>query len=180
MERTVRPIVLTVFTLLVALAAALVPSPAQAASFCGLRWGSLPKADFTGSSGQVVDVRAGRHACFDRLVIDVAGDLNGYSVRYVPQVRHDGSGFPVPLRGGAFLQVIATAPARPTDAFFLPNGELLDPTGYRTFRHVAWAGSFEGQSTLGLGVRARLPFRTFILDGPGPRSRLVVDVAHRW
>ena len=29
--------------------------------------------------------------------------------------------------------------------------------GYRTFRQVAWAGSFEGQTTVGLGVRARLP-----------------------
>ena len=73
-----------------------------------------------------------------------------------------------------------TAPPIATDAWFLPNGELLDPAGYRTFRHVAWAGSFEGQSTLGLGVRARLPFRVFLLDGPGTGSRMVVDVAHRW
>ena len=157
-----------------------VPSPAQAGPSCSTHWGSLAKADLTGSTGKVVNVRAGRHACFDRLVVDVAGDLDGYVVRYVPQVARDGSGTPVPLRGGAKLQVIATAPAIATDAWFLPNGELLDPTGYRTFRHLAWAGSFEGQSTFGLGVRARLPFRAFILDGPGDRSRLVVDVAHRW
>lgn len=175
MKRTVTVLA----TALTALATALVPSPAEAA-YCGLRWGSLPKADLTGSTGQLVDVRAGRHACFDRLVLDVAGDLDGYSVRYVTTVKHDGSGEVVPLRGGARLEVVATAPARPTDAWFLPNGELLDPTGYRTFRHLAWAGSFEGQSSVGLGVRARLPFRAFVLDGPGDRSRLVVDVAHRW
>ena len=40
------------------------------------------------------------------------------------------------------------------------------------------AGSFEGQTTIGLGVRARLPFRVFVLAGPGSGSRLVVDVAH--
>jgi hypothetical protein len=40
---------------------------------------------------------------------------------------------------------------------------------------VAWAGSFEGQSTIGLGVRARLPFRVLQLPG-----RLVIDVAHHW
>ncbi len=45
---------------------------------------------------------------------------------------------------------------------------------------MAYAGSFEGQTTLGLGVRARLPFRAFVLAGPGDGSRLVVDVAHRW
>nr|WP_280956330.1 hypothetical protein [Cellulomonas flavigena] len=32
----------------------------------------------------------------------------------------------------------------------------------------------------GLGVRARLPFRAFVLAGPGSGSRLVVDVAHQW
>ena len=52
--------------------------------------------------------------------------------------------------------------------------------GYSTFRQVAWAGSFEGQTTVGLGVRARLPFRVFALTGPGTGSRLVIDVAHRW
>jgi hypothetical protein len=173
-------VALLALTAALAAVAVAVPSPASAGPGCATRWGSLAESDLTGSTGKVVGVRAGRHACFDRLVVDVAGDLDGYSVRYVPQVVRDGSGQPVPLRGGAKLQVIATAPAVPTDAWFLPNGELLDPRGYRTFRHLAWAGSFEGQSTFGLGVRARLPFRVFILDGPGDRSRLVVDVAHRW
>jgi hypothetical protein len=45
---------------------------------------------------------------------------------------------------------------------------------------VASAGSFEGYTSLGLGVRARLPFQVFTLDGPGSGSRLVVDVAHFW
>ena len=53
-------------------------------------------------------------------------------------------------------------------------------SGYRTLRQVAWAGSFEGQTSLGVGVRARLPFRVTVLDGPGTGSRVVLDVAHRW
>lgn len=159
----------------------LTAAPAQAhRPYCGLRWGSLPESASVGSTGEVVGVRAGRHACFDRLVLDVEGGDVGYFVRYVDQVVMDGSGLPVPVRGGARLEVVATAPAAPTDAWFLPSGELVDTTGYRTFRHVAWAGSFEGQTTVGLGVRARLPFRVFTLDGPGDGSRLVVDVAHRW
>lgn len=55
--------------------------------------------------------------------------------------------------------------------------------GYSTFRQVAWAGSFEGQTTLALGVRARLPFRVFSLNrtpNSGHTPRLVIDVAHRW
>lgn len=58
--------------------------------------------------------------------------------------------------------------------------ELVDVDGYDTFRQVAWAVSFEGQTRLGVGTRARLPYRVMVLDGPGDRERLVIDVAHRW
>lgn len=51
----------------------------------------------------------------------------------------------------------------------------LEPGGHSTFRQVAWTGSLEGYTTIGLGVRARLPFRVFRLD-----NHLVIDVAHRW
>ena len=152
--------------------------------YCGIRWGSLLKARNATTVAPLVNVRAGRHACFDRLVLDYSGKANGYRVEYVSEVRMDGSGNLVPLRGGADLRVIATAPAyddhyRPT---YLPanRAELANVSGWRTFRQVAWAGSYEGQTTIGLGVRARLPFRVFTLDGPGAGSRLVIDVAHRW
>ncbi len=121
----------------------------------------------------VVGVRTGRHACFDRLVVDLQGRAPGYDVRYVGTVTRDGSGFPVPLKGGAKLQIIMRAPSeRPFKA--------PDVRGYDTFRQVAYAGSFEGQTTVGVGVRARLPFRVTTVAGPGSNSRLVVDVAHHW
>jgi hypothetical protein len=89
---------------------------------------------------------------------------------------HEETGLPVPLRGGAKLEILAfshgSAPAHET--------ELVNVTGYRTFRQVAWVGYFKGDSTIGLGVRARLPFRMFMLQGPGNTSRLVIDVAHQW
>lgn len=174
-------IVALVTTVCMALLVALTAAPAGAHTpYCGIRWGSLEKVDRTMSGAQVVGVRAGRHACFDRLVLDVDGDLDGYMVGYVDEVVMDGSGFPVPVAGGARLRVTALASVLPTDSWFLPDGSLVDTTGYRTFRQVAWAGSFEGHTTVGLGVRARLPFRVFLLDGPGDGSRLVVDVAHRW
>jgi hypothetical protein len=96
----------------------------------------------------------------------------------------DGSGTLVPLRGGAQIRIIVHAPAynergrltyRPAN----PR-ELVDVTGYSTFRQVAWAGSFEGQTTIGLGVRARLPMRVFVLPRDGGGHRVVIDVAHRW
>jgi len=164
----------------IAAMAVLAPSTAQAAPYCGITWGSLPKEASPGSTALMTNVRVGPQACYDRLVLDMTGDVRGYSVRYVDQVRFDGSGQLVPLRGGAKLEVVARSGVVLTDSWFLPNGELADVSAYRTFRHVAWAGSFEGQTTIGLGVRARLPFRVFILDGPGEGSRLVIDVAHRW
>jgi len=57
--------------------------------------------------------------------------------------------------------------------------EVANVAGYRSFRQIAFAGSFEGQTTFGVGVRTRLPFRVFAVSGPGG-VKLVVDVAHRW
>jgi hypothetical protein len=153
--------------------------------YCGIWWGSLAKSSSRMVAGPLTNVRAGRHTCFDRLVIDLTGPAPGYDVRYVSNVYADGSGALVPLRGGAKLQVVVRAPAYTSAgaASYLPANprELVNVSGYSTFRQVAWAGSFEGQTTIGLGVRARLPFRVFTLPGLTTNtSRLVVDVAHRW
>lgn len=163
----------------------LVATPASAVvEYCGIRWGSLAKSVPTMSADPLVNVRSGRHMCFDRLVLDVAGDVRGYDVRYVSAFHHEGSGALVPARGGAKLQVVARVPAYDAHgrATYVPRStrEVVDVTGYPTFRQVVWLGSFEGQTSLGVGVRARLPFRAFILDGPGTGSRLVIDVAHYW
>ncbi|NNH06371.1 AMIN-like domain-containing (lipo)protein [Cellulomonas fimi] len=154
---------------------------ASAAPYCGQVWGSQPRAAGDMSAGTLTNVRAGRHTCYDRLVLDVDAPLTGWSVRYVDVVTQDGSGFPVAVRGGARLEVVARVGVVPTDSWFVGDGgRLIDTSAYRTFRDVVWAGSFEGVTTIGLGVRARLPFRVFVLAGPGDGSRLVVDVGHQW
>jgi hypothetical protein len=163
----------------------LAPGPASAAtSYCGLDWGSLAKTEPAMSTASVTNVRTGQHYCFDRMVVDLNGPVRGYTVRYVPAVVQDGSGAEIPLRGSAFLQVTVNAPSYDSNgnATYSPaaKAELSDVSGYQTFRQVASAGSFEGYTSLGLGVRARLPFQVFTLDGPGSGSRLVVDVAHFW
>jgi hypothetical protein len=160
--------------------------------YCGIRWGSLPERDLHYTSAPITDLRAGRHRCFDRLVVDlgprVAGlpglDSSGYQVQYVPLITQDGSGQPQSLAGGALLSIVVHAPAH--DGDYNPTYAPADPAhavavgGFRTFRQVAYFGTFEGQTTLGLGVRARLPFRVFVLSRPGDGSRVVIDVAHRW
>ena len=187
------PFRLLVLGIIAALTAVVMPASAQAATpYCGITWGSLakegPSAVDPAFGQTIVDVRAGRHACYDRLVLDIRGPaLRTWHVQYVPRVIHDPRGDVVPLRGGAFLQIVVGATTydengRPT---YDPGDDrqLAPVAGFTTFRQVALAGSFEGLTTIGLGVRARLPFRVFTLAGiPGSTSgsRLVVDVAHRW
>ncbi len=155
----------------------------SAAPYCGIRWGSLPKSSPTTVTSPVTNVRAGRHACFDRLVIDVRGKAPGYTVRYVSTFTGQASGLPIALRGGAKLAVTVNAPAHTaagTPTYTPRNrSEVVPVTGWTTFRQVRWDSSFEGYTSLGLGVRARLPFRTFTLTD-GTTSRVVIDVAHRW
>lgn len=188
MNRT--PIRLFVLALTTALATAALTVPAQAAPYCGLTWGSTAKAATAADAEMLNGVRAGRHACFDRLVLDVGGQdvsFNSYDVRYVTQVYSDGKGDAVPVRGAADLQVLVRAPAYDQQGrtTFDPanDREVVNVAGYSTFRQVAWAGTFEGQTTLALGVRARLPFRVFTLRGTPASDHtpvLVIDVAHKW
>lgn len=177
---------MAVTTSVVGMGALVAPIPAGAHTSCAVTWGSQVKqatARGTSTSNALVDVRGGRHTCYDRLVLDVAGS-GGARVRYVSAVSYQGRGGSVPLRGGAYLEVL-TGPSydvRTLTATYEPRNsrELVDVTGWRTLRQVADGDSFEGQTTLGVGVRARLPFRVFGVAGPGHGSRLVIDVAHRW
>lgn len=184
-KRVTRPIVLALAMSIAPLAVA-TSAPTASATVCEAHWGSLVKQRDPYTSKQIIDIRSGQHLCFDRLVIDVNGSGRGepgYRVTYVEQVAKDGSGAIVPLRGGARLRIIIKAPAYAHRELTYQASnwrELVDVSSYRTFRQVAWAGTFEGQTTIGLGVRAKLPMRVFVLNDPDGGRRVVVDVAHLW
>jgi hypothetical protein len=82
------------------------------------------------------------------------------------------------VKGGAFLQISLGVNNTVAPPAF--SGNVADVNGFRTFRQVVAAGGFEGYTSEGLGVRARLPFRVFTLSGPGSTARVVIDVAHAW
>ncbi|MEU0805760.1 hypothetical protein [Streptomyces sp. NPDC005970] len=158
---------------------------AQAAA-CATAWGSGDKAVQPAGHRLLKNIRAGQHECFDRLVFDVKGgttaDPTGYRVGYVDAMYQDGSGDPIAVGGGAILEIHVAAPS-----YDLENGGEtypgragkplpgVDIAGFRTFKDTRFGASFEGETQVGLGVRARLPFRVLQADG-----RLIVDVAHSW
>ena len=150
---------------------------AAAAPYCGITWGSLAKSGGTLSQARLIEARTGRHTCYDRVVFEFNGAANGYSVHY-GEAYTEGQGQPMsPITaGGALLAVSLRAPA----STYRTGDHVANVTGYRTLRDVVFGGSFEGYTTFAVGVRARLPYRVFVLSGPGTHSRIVLDVAHQW
>ncbi|GAB3376994.1 hypothetical protein RMN56_25050 [Micromonospora halotolerans] len=156
-----------------------------AAPYCGITWGSTAKTAGALSSDPLIEVRTGRHDCWDRVVFEFAGPANGYSVAY-GETYTEGQGLPLSpyTAGGALLSVSLRAPAyddeRVATLPYRAGEHAATVLGYRTLRDVVFGGSFEGYTTFAVGVRAQLPFRVFVLSGPGTHSRIVVDVAHQW
>jgi hypothetical protein len=154
-------------------------------------WGTGAKQSSPYTQAPLYLVRVGRHDCYDRVVLVInTPQAVGFHVQYVSVVRDDGSGRPRPVAGGAALEVIVHAPPQGLDdqghqpwrAFASPGQVLYGPAqlaGWRSLREVRYANSFEGQSTLAVGVRERLPFRAFALaDTPNHVMRVVLDIAH--
>jgi hypothetical protein len=168
----------------VAAAGIAVPGVAATAASCATPWTSGVDTAVALNQSPLVAVQTGSHACYDRVVFRIAGSVGaGWDVRYVDVVRTDGSGAALAVPGGARLEVRLHHPAydeRGTATFAAPvGGRVADVAGNPTLRSVVFGGSFEGYTVLGVGTRARLPFRVFSLAGPGGDTRIVLDVAHR-
>ncbi|MGW4807394.1 AMIN-like domain-containing (lipo)protein [Kitasatospora sp. NPDC004272] len=171
-------------------AVTVVPAASAVTEDCSVVWGSLDRQDRTVpyQTQALTNVRTGAHECFDRLVIDAPGTSPenplSYQVGYMGGnvIYQDASGIPYPVAGGDVLQIMVGANTYEFDPYRVVYpvraGDPLpgvDLTGYRTFVDARMIGGFEGRTQFGLGVRARLPFQVFQLDG-----RLVIDVAHTW
>jgi hypothetical protein len=171
--------------------AAAAAEPSKSGTSCASQaWGTEAKNGMpVMSAAPLYLVRVGEHPCYDRVVFDVNGpEAVGYTVRYVPVVAADGSGKPVPVAGGAVLEVVVRAPMLGTDSQGQQPGSRVPAigedlvarsrlAGWESLRQLAYAGSFEGQTTTAIGVRERLPFRVFVTGDRGYRH-VVVDIAH--
>jgi hypothetical protein len=160
-------------------------STTAAAPYCGITWGSLPKEHGDLTPSALVDVRTGRHDCYDRVVFEFQGSAQGYRVEYADVVATQARNEPLDIAGGAKLNVLLTEPANDVNTgaptYLHRSGDhVANVNGYRTLRDVVYGNSYEGYTTFGVGTRARLPFRVFTLDGPGSHSRIVIDIANQW
>lgn len=163
--------------------------PAGPAADCGQAQGwdtTAKRADFR-ASGAIIGVTAEAVDCADSVIIWIkpADAAPGYTVEYVPEVVMDGSGLPVPLTSAAKLQVMVTTPAYEDDgtkitSTFEPadKDHVVETAGLAVVEQVAYAGSFEGQTTFGIGVSAERPFTVTTDRGDDGSTTLTVSIAN--
>jgi len=127
----------------------------------------------------LTDVRAARHAGYDRVVFEFRNGVPGYGVRYVePPVRADGSGAEVTVAGGAVL-LVRMEPA--LDADLSQESAPRTYTGPTRFSpdtaaivELVRSGGFEAVLTWAAGVDEERPFRVTRLENP---ARIVLDIS---
>lgn len=128
----------------------------------------------SGNGLTVTDVRIGRQAGYDRVVLELGGTGRpGWRVEYVAVPRADGSGERLDLDGDSFLQVDLRGMGLPFETGVDEDARDRVP-GVGGVAEVAPGGVFEGHQLAFVGLDGgRRPFRAFALSGP---TRVVVDV----
>lgn len=116
-------------------------------------------------AGAITTISAGSTDCYDSInVIMEPSDVElSYIVRYVDEVPAQGTGDPVEVRGGAAMEVLIGSPlGDPDDGSFdaltQAIDQLVDISSFFAIEDVAFGGSFEGMTTLAIGVSSQLPF----------------------
>jgi hypothetical protein len=130
-----------------------------------------------GSLPQLLRIRSAAHPDegYDRIVFDFAQELPGYEVRYVDEVRRDGSGSPVTMPGRRYLLVRFHPAQAHTDAGTPLVSPTRDTVDHPMLRGYVLVGDFEGYVTVALGLDDVVGFRVGEL--PGAPGRIYVDVA---
>jgi hypothetical protein len=123
---------------------------------------------------QLVGIRSAAHPDegYDRIVFDVDGQLPGYTVRYMDEVREDPSDLPVAMPGRRYLLVVFTPAQAHTDdgkALIEPKRKDLD---YPMMRGYVLVGDFEGYVSVAIGLDDVVGYRVGELSG-----RIYLDVA---
>ncbi|SEG99518.1 hypothetical protein SAMN05444920_113114 [Nonomuraea solani] len=124
----------------------------------------------------VTAVRYAAHGTYDRLVVDLKGAIPGYSVKWVDEFVQDGSGKPIDVHGGAYLQLtLFPANAHDDEGVSTWDGGPVYAANLGNLTHVVRTGDFEGRVGIGLVLARQAAFQ---LKEQGEPNRLVIDVAH--
>lgn len=125
----------------------------------------------------VTGFRTGPVDGYQRVVVDLGGaGTPGWLVDYTDSPSAGGSGDPVDVAGGAYLQVVVRGVGYPSDTgvseYAGPRAITPDTDG--PVQQIVYTSVFEGQAQVFLGLDSQRPFRVFGLADP---ARLVIDVA---
>jgi hypothetical protein len=123
------------------------------------------------------DIRTGAHPCFERVVIELAGqgDMPGVRVEYVDDpVLLSPSDRTVDIDGDATLviSVAAWMPSMEREGYAGPTD--FRPTNVSLIREVRQIENFEGLTAWAIGLEDERDFEVSYLDAP---PRIVVDIA---
>lgn len=128
-----------------------------------------------GTRLDVVDVRAGTHGNFDRVVIELDGRGSpGWFVADDDSPTADGSGRPIDYDGETALVIDVRGLVLPGNGG--ADGPPVTNAANTLVNSVDVEGIFEGQQRIVVGLdEADLSFNVNLLDSP---TRLVVDIMH--
>jgi hypothetical protein len=130
----------------------------------------------TVNRAQLVDVRVGTHAGYDRVVFEFAKGVPAFTLdEATPPLVEDASGRELDVAGNAFWQLVMRDASRAdlsgkpmfTDTDFNP--------GFPKLTELIEGGDFEAVSTWYFGLDAESCVRVLTLKSP---SRLVLDIQH--
>ncbi len=127
------------------------------------------------SRAQIVDVRVGTHAGFDRVVFEFAAGTPEYDIDATsPPFAHDPSGMPFDVEGSDYLRVTLRGGTKQGETGSTYTGPTEFRPDFPVLAELEEAGDFEAQSTWIIGRRAAGCVRAFVLASP---ARLVIDLA---
>ena len=135
--------------------------------------------DATVARANIIDVRIGTHADYDRVVFEFANGLPEMTLdRAEPPFTQDASGMPIEVDGSSFLRLTMRGGTKQTEEGTSSyDGPTAFEPGFATLVHLAEGGDFEAQSTWYFGLQSEACVRVLTLTDDGA-PRLVIDVEH--
>jgi hypothetical protein len=131
----------------------------------------------TTARANIVDVRVGSHADYDRVVFEFDDGLPDMTLdRATPPFTQDASGLPMEVEGDSYVRLTMRGGTKQMeDGTSSYEGSTDFDPGFPTLVDLVEGGDFEAQSTWYLGLTSEACVRVLTLTDDGA-PRLVIDV----